>query len=84
MSTALGCVLSLWDVYAAAGTTNSTEKDGSDKKLSQSLMETLKTMEMKESSSDEDSDEQNVIMFEKTASSAGSKSVFECQSSQLL
>ncbi len=41
--------------------------------LSLSLTETLKTMETKESSSDEDSDEQNIIMFEKTASSAGSK-----------
>ena len=42
--------------------------------LSQSLMETLKTMENDGSSSDEDSDEQNRIMFEKTASSAGSES----------
>lgn len=57
-----------------AGTsTTEADEDGDNKMLSQSLMETLKTMENKSSSSDEDSDEQNTIMFEKTASSAGSE-----------
>lgn len=51
----------------------STPNDDTPKMLTQSLMETLKTMENKDSSSDEDSDEQNNIMFEKTASSAGCK-----------
>lgn len=53
-------------------------EEGPSKKLSQSLMETLKTMEREDSSSDEDSDEQNRIMFEKTLSSAGSK-LFLCR-----
>lgn len=51
--------------------TNKPE-DAPNKMLSQSLMETLKTMQEEGASSDEDSDEQNRIMFEKTASSAGS------------
>ena len=52
--------------------TNKPE-DAPNKMLSQSLMETLKTMQAEGASSDEDSDEQNRIMFEKTASSAGSR-----------
>lgn len=55
------------------GTSNDADAEGSSKKLSLTLTEALKTMEGQDSSSDEDSDEQNIIMFEKTASSAGSK-----------
>ncbi len=46
-----------------------------DGQPSRSLMETLTRMENEGSSSDEENAEQNNIMFEKTASSAGCKRV---------
>ncbi len=52
-------------------TATSTSNGSTDKKLSASLTETLKIMENESSSSDEDSAEENIIMFEKAASSAG-------------
>ena len=62
-------------VRATASTTeNGSTENGPQRSLLDSLTEKLKTMENEDSPSDEESDEQNNIIFTETASSAGSES----------
>ena len=52
---------------------NGSTENGPQRSLLDSLTEKLKTMENEDSPSDEESDEQNNLIFTETASSAGSE-----------
>lgn len=52
---------------------NGSAENGPQRSLIDSLTEKLKTMENEDSPSDEESDEQNNLIFTETASSAGSE-----------
>ena len=57
----------------ASTTVNGSTENGAQRSLRDSLTEKLKTMENEDSPSDEESDEQNNLIFTETASSAGSE-----------
>ena len=74
----LVCLPSLFLIANAVASTrvneNGSAENGPQRSLLDSLTEKLKTMENEDSPSDEESDEQNNLIFTETASSAGSES----------